>query len=405
MGMYKVVDESIIGQPASDAAYTAVFEVTIDGIPFKIKRDVIYKRTDPVDGEVYSPFYVMPKASVAFSDPIYIFADRSEKAINVTLKSYTDQLKGVLTLKHPKSWLVTSSSKEINLENKGQEANVTFYVKGPVLSESALMQLEFVSELGEVFSDEVVEIAYDHIPKQVINRPAVSKFERLSIKTQGKEIAYFQGAGDNVPKSLRQIGYNVTEIGLDDIDADKLKNYDALVFGIRAFNTNKELVLRKAAYQQYMEEGGTVIVQYNTSRRIRGKDLAPYPLELSRDRVTDELARVSFLASDHEILNYPNKISSRDFENWVQERGLYFPNEWDEKYTAVLSCNDKGEPSRNGGLLVAPVGKGHFIYTGYSWFRQLPGGVPGAFRLFANMLSIGKNDVDKMDVKNSGGHE
>ena len=142
-----------------------------------------------------------------------------------------------------------------------------------------------------------------------------------------------------------------------------------------------------------MNQGGTVIVQYNTSRRIKGDDIGPYPMELSRDRVTDETAEVTFEEPDHELLNYPNKITSKDFEGWVQERGLYFPNKWADNYAAPLSCHDKGEPARRGGMLVAEVGKGHFIYTGYSWFRELPAGVPGAFRLFANMLSIGKNDM------------
>ena len=154
-----------------------------------------------------------------------------------------------------------------------------------------------------------------------------------------------------------------------------------------------------------MEQGGTVIVQYNTSRRISGDDISPYPLRLSRDRVTDETAKVSFLDPDHEILNFPNKISSRDFDGWVQERGLYFPDEWDDRFTAPLACNDSSEPSRKGGLLVARVGEGHFIYTGYSWFRQLPAGVPGAFRLFANMLSIGSNDDNVNTTGNTGSNE
>ena len=141
---------------------------------------------------------------------------------------------------------------------------------------------------------------------------------------------------------------------------------------------------------EYVEQGGTMIVQYNTSHRLVTKDLAPYPMKLSRDRVTVEEAEVRFLKPEHHVLNYPNKITSKDFDGWVQERGLYFPNEWDEKFDAILSSNDPGEPARDGGLLVTTYGKGHYIYSGYSWFRELPAGVPGAYRLFTNLISIGK---------------
>ena len=153
---------------------------------------------------------------------------------------------------------------------------------------------------------------------------------------------------------------------------------------------------------EYIEKGGTMIVKYNTSRRIRGNDIAPYPLELSRDRVTDETAEMTFELPDHPLLNYPNKITAKDFEGWVQERGLYFSNKWDDRYEAPLSCQDKDEPARLGGMLTAKVGKGHFIYTGYSWFRELPAGVPGAYRLFANMIAIGDAPTDHMDSSSGG---
>ena len=282
---------------------------------------------------------------------------------------------------------------------------MNFTIKGPYLSESAEMSHSNGFQMMALYSisrlPKLNMIIY--LPRYYW-APAQSKFERLSIEIKGSNIAYLHGAGDDIPKSLRQIGYTVTEINVSDLQPEKLNRFDALVMGIRAYNTKPELILKKKALMDYMNSGGTVIVQYNTSRRIKGDDIGPYPMELSRDRVTDETASVSFTNADHEILNFPNKISTRDFEDWVQERGLYFPNKWDERYKAPLACNDEGEPLRQGGLLVANVGKGHFIYTGYSWFRQLPAGVSGAFRLFANMLSIGKNEVAG-DSKNTGSNE
>jgi hypothetical protein len=193
---------------------------------------------------------------------------------------------------------------------------------------------------------------------------------------------------------LKEIGYEVDIISPNQITSENLFSYDAVIYGIRAFNTNPELLLKKGIIQSYMENGGTVVMQYNTlSRDFSGDDIAPYPMTMSRDRVTDENAVMSFVDAEHEVLNYPNKITSRDFENWVQERGLYFPNSWDSRYSTPLATSDFGEPLSKGGLLIAKVGKGHFVYTGLSWFRELPAGVPGAFRLFANIISIGKNDL------------
>jgi len=166
-----------------------------------------------------------------------------------------------------------------------------------------------------------------------------------------------------------------------DVTLNNLQKFDALIMGVRAYNTRPRLKFHQKTLMEYVEKGGTLIVQYNTSFRLVTEYIAPYQLNLSRDRVTVEGAEVSFLLPEHPVLNTPNKITTADFENWVQERGLYFPNEWDDRYAAVLSSNDPNEPPRNGGLLVAEYGEGHFIYTGYSWFRELPAGVPGAYRV------------------------
>ncbi|MEL6123062.1 MAG: PIG-L family deacetylase, partial [Bacteroidota bacterium] len=392
-GMYEVADPNDIGKPENDPAYTATFELTIGGLPLSVERDVIYKTTDPVKGEIRQPFYIVPPASVGFTDPVYLFPNRESKEIKVSVKAFRDNLSGVVTLDHPTSWIVSPQLQEVSFENRGQEQQLTFKVKGPFLSEGTQFKAQLMTSEGIAITDEVDFIEHDHIPTQMILTPASAKFERLSIERKGENIAYLQGAGDDIPTSLRQIGYRVSELETSDLTTERLSGYDALIIGVRAYNTNKDLRLKKAELEAYMSSGGTVLVQYNTNRGVRGEDIAPYPMTLSRDRVTDETAPISFLDAQHEVLNYPNKISTRDFKDWVQERGLYFPNEWDERYEAPIACSDKLEPLRKGGLLIAPVGQGYFIYTGYSWFRQLPAGVPGAFRLFANLISIGKNGI------------
>ena len=201
------------------------------------------------------------------------------------------------------------------------------------------------------------------------------------------------GPGDLVPQSLNLVGYEVEEINKPDLNIDKLKNYDALIFGVRAFNVDKSIIQYKSSIMQFMEQGGNVLIQYNTSSRWNTLDLnnfVPYNLQLSRNRVSEEDAEVRIINPEHPALNFPNKITTEDFDNWIQERGLYFPNKWSKEYETLISSNDIDEDPNDGGILISKIGEGHFIYTSYSWFRQLPAGVPGAYKLFSNLLSLGK---------------
>jgi hypothetical protein len=193
-----------------------------------------------------------------------------------------------------------------------------------------------------------------------------------------------------VADSLKQMGYAVTMLTDADLAPEKLRDFDAVVIGVRAFNVRTNLASRLPGLFAYVEAGGTVVAQYNRPENSRTLKLAPYDLRLSGDRVTDENAMMTFLAPDHPALNTPNKITSADFDGWVQERGIYFPNLWDEHFTPILACSDPGEAPLKGGLLVAQYGKGYFVYTGLVFFRELPAGVPGAYRLFANLISLGK---------------
>jgi len=210
------------------------------------------------------------------------------------------------------------------------------------------------------------------------------------VKTAGQRIGYIPGAGDAIPEALERIGYSVDTLGEADMTYETLSAYDAVVFGIRALNTNERIGFYIPALFEYAEKGGVVVLQYNTNRGLKTMDFSPYPITISRDRVTDEFAEMRFLAPDHPVMHFPNTITEADFEGWVQERGLYFADAWDAAYKPIFSANDLGESPVDGGLLIAQHGEGYFVYSGLSWFRQLPAGVPGAYRLFANLMSLGK---------------
>ena len=203
-------------------------------------------------------------------------------------------------------------------------------------------------------------------------------------------MGYLPGAGDSVAKSLEEMGYTVTTLTGGDLTPERLRGLDAVVIGVRALNVRDDLAEGLPALFAFVESGGTVVMQYNRPERLRNSKFAPYPLQLSQARVTDENAAVTFLAPDHPALTTPNKITTADFEGWVQERGIYYPDQWDDHFTPILACSDPDEAPLKGGLLVAKHGRGHFVYTGLVFFRQLPEGVPGAYRLFANLVSLGK---------------
>jgi hypothetical protein len=236
----------------------------------------------------------------------------------------------------------------------------------------------------------VVEIAHDHIPIQVLYPQTGARLVHFNINTSGRQIAYIMGSGDDIPACLEQIGYSVDLLSDLDLEARDLSIYDAIITGTRAYNTRSELHKQKSRLFEYVYNGGTLITLHNTRFGLSANDLGPYSFNISRDRVSDELAPVILLEPDHPILNRPNKITQEDFDGWVQERGLYFADTWDSRYSALLACNDPGESPKKGGLLYAAYGQGHFMYAAYSWFRQLPAGIPGAYRLFVNMISSGQ---------------
>jgi hypothetical protein len=242
-----------------------------------------------------------------------------------------------------------------------------------------------------------VRIDHPHIPVQLLFPPAQAKLVRLDLqspeKGQGRRIGYVMGAGDDIPRCLRLLGYEVDLLSDEDLEKQDLKRFDAIVVGIRAFNTRPRLAQLKHRLLDYVAQGGTEVVLYNVtsggylSQGLVTDTIGPYPFHISRTRITDEASPMRLLAPEHPLLRWPNRITTSDFEGWVQDRGLYLPDSWDEHYTAPFSTQDPGEKPANGALLVAQHGKGRFIYTGLAFFRQLPEGVPGAYRLFANLLA------------------
>ena len=390
LGMYSVKDQNLIGLPETPRSVFVDLNLLIEGTPISFTKPVIYRYSKPDKGELYRPFEIIPIVSASLSDEVFIFDSDQLKEIEVTVKAGKDLIEGYVQMAYPQGWQVFPQKLKIEIANKGDVKKVMFTVIPPKDQSEGLIT-PMVNIDGEFYTDELIEIDYDHIPFQTVLIPSESKVVRLDIEKRGNNIGYIEGAGDVVPESLKQIGYNVTIIKPEQISPENLINFDAIVVGIRAYNIVDELKFKQKFLLDYVKEGGNLIVQYNTSRRIKVDNIAPYDLKLSRDRVTDENAEVRILEPNHPILNYPNKITANDFEGWVQERGLYFPNEWSEEFTPLLASNDKGENSKEGALLVAKYGKGNYIYTGLSFFREFPAGVSGAFRLFANLLSSKSN--------------
>ena len=389
LGMYQVSNKTLIGEPETPRVFNATFNLIIENTPISYTKPVIYKTNHPVKGEVYKPFEIIPEASVKISEKVIIFENENSKNIPVIVKAGKDNLNGFVSLNHPEGWLVSPEKHDIKITNKGEEQTFIFKLTPPNnQSEGQLVPTVVIK--GKTYSKELIEIDYEHIPYQTVLLPSESRVVRLDIKKKGHLIGYIEGAGDVVPESLEQIGYTVSTIKPEDISAKTLSKFDAIVVGIRAYNTLETLKFKQEQLFHYVENGGNMIVQYNTSHRLKVDALAPFKLSLSRDRVTDEAAEVTFLAPNHPVLNTPNKITQEDFKGWTQERGLYFPNSWGKEFTPIFSMHDKGETAKKGSLLIAKHGQGYYIYTGLSFFREFPEGVSGAYRLFANMLSIGK---------------
>lgn len=395
LGMYRVDSLQLIGKPETPRSIKIDFNLIINYMSITITKNVVFRYAERDQGEIYEPFEILPKITTKLKDKVLIFSDSIPKTISVAIKAGASYVSGKVRLKIPENWSVSPEEINFNIVQKNDKQTVEFLVTPPKDQSEGKIEVIAVLE-GVVYDKELIEINYNHIPKQSVLSNSEAKVVRLNIQKAGNYIGYIKGAGDAVPESLRQIGYTVVDINPTEINDKNLAKFDAIVLGIRAYNVLKELKFKQKFLLAYVEKGGNMIVQYNTNR---GVDIAaPFTLKLSRDRVTDEFAEVRILAEDHSLLNFPNKITEEDFKGWVQERGLYFPGTWSEEYTPILSMNDKGETAKNGSLLIAKYGKGNYMYTGLSFFRELPAGVSGAYKLFANMLSVGKENIKIKEV-------
>jgi LmbE family N-acetylglucosaminyl deacetylase len=390
-GLFRVADQTLVGSPENAPAVPVSFTLsTPDGHRLVFETPTLYRWTDRVRGEQYRPLVVVPRAAVALEEGVLVFPDGTPKRVNVRARTNVANFNGTLRLRLPEGWRAAPESVAVNLKDCNEETNASFTITPPANASTAALAVE-LSEGGRVHARGVETIDYQHIPIQTLFPVAEARLVRVNLQRRGNHIGYVMGSGDEIPEALRQVGYRVTLLSDEDLAEADLKTFDAVVVGVRAYNTRTALRRQQTRLLDYVREGGTLVVQYNTvEQSLANFQLGPYPFKLSQERVTVEEAPVTLLAPQDALLNAPNRITPADFEGWVQERGLYFASEWDARYQTLWASRDPGETDKPGGTLVARYGKGTYIYTGYAWFRQLPAGVPGAYRLFVNLISAGK---------------
>ncbi|WP_221393145.1 PIG-L family deacetylase [Dyadobacter sp. NIV53] len=388
-GNFQIDNQQDIGYPENRPETATTFVFDVDGQKFSFSRPWIYKSTDPAQGEIYRPFEIRPAVTSNINEPVYIFSSVEPKVLSVMVEAQKDKVKGSVKLDLPAGWKSEPISADFDIAEKYQEQNFSFTITPPAKDQEVYVHT-IATVNGKTYDKSIKTIAYQHIPSQTIFPPSAAKLARVDVKTTAKKIGYIAGAGDDVPSALRQIGCQVTILNEAELAKD-LNTYEAIVVGIRAYNTEARLAHYQSKLMDYVKNGGTVVVQYTIPRSQKVAQIGPYPLETGMERIAEENATMKFLIPDHVLLNYPNKITQKDFDGWIQERGLYFAQDWDKtNYQAIFAGNDTGESVKEGSTLYAKYGKGHYIYTGLSFFRELPAGVTGAYRLFANMISLGK---------------
>lgn len=386
--LYSLADLAETGAPEGPPALTAEFTLAVAGERITVRRPVEHRYVDRVRGELTRPFAIVPPVAARITSPIVLFPDGKPRPVTVEARAIAADASAVIRLRVPPGWSADPPAARFHAAEKGEQKTLVFYVTpGP---ESGQIVVEGAHD--------VVRIEYDHIPPQLVQPSAKAQGVRADVRLSARRIGYVMGAGDDVPAALRQMGAEVTLLDAAALAHGDLARFDAIVTGVRAWNNREDLRAAHQRLKDYARQGGTVVVQYNIQDGVffgseagTLKNIGPLPLRISRDRVSVEEAPVRILIPDHPLLNAPNRITAADFDGWVQERGLYFPGDWDAGYDALIEMSDPGEPALRGGLLAARTGRGMYIITSLSFFRQLPAGVPGAFRLFANLVSGGKS--------------
>ena len=392
-GSFNVTDQLLIGNADNAASFNAHFMVNIEGIDLDFIRPVRYKYADPVKGELYQPVVVVPPVLITPNINLLLSVKPDSQNVRFTVHAMKNTGKASVSTSAVKGWNVHISSgllKDNLVRGDEADANVELNpdAKTRIYGKAAL--LGSVSEQGQSYAAELRSINYDHIPVVSYFRMPVINLLTLDLKTAGKKIGYIEGAGDYVPVALKQMGYEVVTLTDIDLATLNLSQFDAIITGVRAYNIKESLNTNYSKLMAYVQNGGNLVVQYNTSTQIGPvvARIGPYPFNISRARITDENATISILKPDHPLINYPNKITDSDFQNWIQERSIYHAQDWDKHFETIFTMHDPGEANDAGSLITTHYGNGYFTYTGLVFFRELPAGVPGAYRLLANIIAL-----------------
>jgi hypothetical protein len=384
-----VVDEARLrGAAKGPPALSVTVDVGVDDQVLRLTTPVVYAWTDRVDGERLRDVLIVPPATVTPARRAVMLANGGAGVVVVRVRAAAEDVRGDVVLPLPAGWRADPERMPVALARAGDEVSVRFRVTAPTAA--GAVEISPAIEIGgRAWSYREDVIDYPHIPMQVVLQPAALRLVPLAIALPEGRIGYIPGSGDTIADDLSHVGTTVEVLDEETIRSGDLSRYLAIVVGIRAYNTRPVLRRAHERLMRYVEDGGTVVVQYNTTNPREPLDVAigPLPLTIGRGRITDERAAMTPVDGAHPVLQRPNAITAADFDGWVQERGLYYAERWDDGYVPVLRAADPGEPPELGGLLIARHGRGRYVYTGLAFFRQLPAGVPGAYRLFANLLA------------------
>ncbi len=393
-GIARVSDRALIGRPANPPAVAVTHLFEIAGETLEIADEPIFRGEN---GRLPRRLEVIPPVALTFASEVFYLAPGATKTIEIHVTAARAGVEGTLRLDTPAGWAVARNDQSFQLAQAGGELRLSFDVTAPATGGRG--EFRAVARVGgRDYSHQRLELRYAHLPAQLLQPPARVPVASFALATRGRNIGYLPGAGDYVAECLLQMGYSVRPLTGAELTPENLAGLDAVVIGVRAFNERADLKAALPGLFAWVEQGGTVIAQYNRPNGLAATPLAPFELSIEgpapRLRVTDENAPVTFLAPEHAALTSPNRLdATADFAGWVQERGAYFPSKWDESaFTAILAMNDPGEPPLRSSLLVARHGRGYYVYTGLAFFRQLPTANPGAWRLFANLVSLGKTE-------------
>lgn len=397
-GSFNVTDQQQIGKGENDP-FSVVFSMLIEGKEFKFTKPIRYKYTDPVKGELYQPLTILPKLELNYNGNVFLAINNKPVEIGTHVKSNLSTVSTYTVTKQTTAQISNSNNPfDFKTDAKNAVINESSAFTFTGVDSDRVEEIKLHAGDGQhIFHQYKRNIEYDHVPSIVYFHEATAKLSKIALKTEGNFVGYIPGAGDKIPEALIQMGYKVVTLKESDIRASNLRQFDAIVTGVRAYNTNEWMNNVYDELMKYVNEGGVLLVQYNTSNQIgpvKAK-ISPYPFNISRNRITDEEAKVNFLIPDHPALNYPNKITDKDFDGWIQERSIYHAEKADTAYKNILSMKDPGEKEQDGSLIIANYGKGRFVYTGLVFFRELPAGVPGAYRLFANLIANNRNKYIK----------